>query len=144
MPSSGPAGHVEAGTPPRPLGRFRLLDLSRQLPGPFCSALLRMTFRQKTLAEWMAELAPLDVCIGPVNGVEDAWHDPQLRHRGMVVEMDAPSGRRRLVGPPIKLSDTPARIRTPPPGLGEHTDAVLAELGHSPAEIAALRAQGVV
>ncbi len=104
MSSSGPGGHAGTGT--SPLGRFRLLDLSRQLPGPFCSALLG-----------------------------------DLR---MVVEMEGPAGRRRLAGPPIELSRTPARIPTRPPGLGEHTDAVLAELGHSPAEIAALRAQGVV
>ena len=71
----------------------------------------------------------------------EALADPQVRHRGMVVELD---GGRRTLGNPIKLSDTPPTIRTPPPALGEHTDAVLASLGYSRGDIEGLRARGVV
>jgi formyl-CoA transferase len=49
-----------------------------------------------------------------------------------------------LVASPIKLSATPAQVRRPPPLLGEHTDAVLEELGVGAAERARLRAQGVI
>jgi crotonobetainyl-CoA:carnitine CoA-transferase CaiB-like acyl-CoA transferase len=105
---------------------------------------LRRTFRSKTLAQWTAELGKLDICYAPVNTLEEAWDDPQLRHRGMHLEMPGPSGPTRLIGPPIKLSCTPASIRTPPPVFGEHTGAVLACLGYSSEEITRLREAGVV
>jgi len=107
-------------------------------------AFFRDVFRKKTLAEWLAELGALDICFGPVNTIEETFADPQLRHRGMVVEMESPSGPLRFPGTPIKLSETPAAIRTAPPGFGAHTDAVLADLGLDAAAIAALRAQGIV
>jgi crotonobetainyl-CoA:carnitine CoA-transferase CaiB-like acyl-CoA transferase len=107
-------------------------------------AYFRETFRAKTLAEWTAELGALDVCFAPVARLDEVFDDPQLRHRGMVVEMDTPSGPTRFFGPPIRLSETPASIRTPPAGLGEHTDAVLRELDLDAAAIAALRDAGVV
>src|SRR5205809_503057 len=102
---------------------------------------IRARFREKTMAEWVSELADLDICFGPVATLGEALADPQVRHRGMVVELD---GGRRTLGNPIKLSDTPPTIRTPPPELGEHTDTVLAALGYSRADIAGLRARGVV
>ena len=94
--------------------------------------------------EWLAELEPLDICFGPVLNIEEAYDDPQLRHRGMVVEMDTPSGRQRYIGSPVKLSDAPPTLRTPPAMLGEHTDAVLRDLGYTPGDIASLRSQGVI
>jgi crotonobetainyl-CoA:carnitine CoA-transferase CaiB-like acyl-CoA transferase len=104
----------------------------------------RGAFREKTLAAWRVELADLEICFGPVNTIEEALADPQLRHRGMVVEMDTPAGRTLMPGPPVKLSETPAGIRTPPPAFGEHTDTVLRALGHDAAAIARLRREGVV
>ena len=103
-------------------------------------AFFRATFRQKTLAEWTAELAPLEICFAPVLTVTEALGDPQLRHRGMVVELAGQT----MPGPPIKLSATPAEIRTPPPAPGEHTEQVLTELGFDAAAIAALRAAGAI
>jgi formyl-CoA transferase len=58
--------------------------------------------------------------------------------------MDTPSGRQRYIGSPIKLSDAPSPLRMPPAALGEHTDAVLRDLGYTPGDIASLRAQGVI
>lgn len=107
-------------------------------------AFFRAAFRRKTLTEWMHELADEPICFGPVNTLDETFADPQLRHRQMLVEMDGPTGRSVVIGTPIKLSETPASLRTPPPVFGAHTDAVLAALGYSAAEIAALRAQGVV
>ena len=77
-------------------------------------AFFRAAFREKTMDEWLAELAPLDICFGPVLNIEEAYDDPQLRHRGMVVEMDTPSGLQRYIGSPVKLSDAPPTLRTPP------------------------------
>jgi len=103
-------------------------------------AFFRAAFRTKTLAEWQQELGAEDICFGPVNTVAEALADPQLRHRGMVVG----NGARVMPGPPIKLSETPATLRTPPATFGEHTDAVLRGLGMGDAEIARLRAERVV
>jgi crotonobetainyl-CoA:carnitine CoA-transferase CaiB-like acyl-CoA transferase len=107
-------------------------------------AFFRNAFRQKTLAEWTTELGPLEICFAPVATIDEAFDDPQLRHRGMVHEMDTPMGPLRFFGPPLKLSATPATVRTPPPTLGAHTDATLASLGFDAAAIAKLRADGVV
>jgi crotonobetainyl-CoA:carnitine CoA-transferase CaiB-like acyl-CoA transferase len=107
-------------------------------------AFFRAAFREKTMAEWVAELGPKEICCGPVLNVAEAYDDPQLRHRGLVVESDGPAGPRRYIGPPIKLSETPAAIRTPPAAFGQHTDEVLRGLGYGPGDIAALREQGVV
>jgi crotonobetainyl-CoA:carnitine CoA-transferase CaiB-like acyl-CoA transferase len=107
-------------------------------------AFFRDAFRQKTLAEWTAELGDLDICFAPVATLDEVFQDPQLRHRGMIVEMDTPAGPTRFFGPPIKLSDTPATIRTPPRGLGADTDDVLTALGLDATAIAKLRADGVV
>jgi len=103
-------------------------------------AFFRSAFRSKTLAEWMTELGDKDICFGPVNHVDDVYADPQLRHRGMVIG----EGGTRTVASPIRLSDTPASLRTPPPTFGEHTEEVLHSLGFGAAEIGRLQADGVV
>ncbi len=104
----------------------------------------RAAFREKTLAEWRRELEDVEICFGPVNTIPEMLADPQVRHRGMVVEMATPGGRTLMPAPPVKLSETPATIRTPPATFGEHTDAVLGALGVDAAEIARLRRAGVV
>jgi len=103
-------------------------------------AFFRARFRERTLAEWMAELGEVEICFGPVNTLDESFADPQLRHRGMAVERDG----LRMPGPPIKLSATPATIRTSAPTFGADTDAVLAGLGFDASAIAALRRDGVV
>jgi crotonobetainyl-CoA:carnitine CoA-transferase CaiB-like acyl-CoA transferase len=108
-------------------------------------ARLRAAFRERTMAEWVDALADLDICFGPVATLGEMLDDPQVRHRRMVVEMTGRNGeRQRTLGNPLKLSATPPELRTPPPRLGEHTDAVLAGLGYSRGDIEALRARGVV
>ena len=107
-------------------------------------AFFREAFRAKTLTEWVRELGDVDICFGPVNTLGEALADPQIRARGMVRELATPTGPAPTVGTPIRLSETPATHRTPPPGLGGDTDGVLASLGLEPAEIARLRAAGVV
>ncbi len=104
----------------------------------------RDAFRQKTLAEWRRELAELEICFGPVNTLEETFADPQVRHRGMMIETDTPTGKTLIPGSPLKLSETPGTVRTPPPEFGQHTDAVLATLGYDAHAIAAFRADGVV
>jgi crotonobetainyl-CoA:carnitine CoA-transferase CaiB-like acyl-CoA transferase len=88
----------------------------------------------------MAELGEQEICFGPVNTIDDVFADPQVRHRRMVID-DGPT---RTVGCPIKLSDTPASIRSAPPTFGQHTEEVLTRLGFSAEQTAQLRADGVV
>jgi crotonobetainyl-CoA:carnitine CoA-transferase CaiB-like acyl-CoA transferase len=101
---------------------------------------IRAKFRERTMAEWVERLAALDICFGPVATLGEMMANPQVRHRQMIVELDG----RRTLGSPIKLSDTPPEVRTPPPTLGAHTAAVLQELGYSSGDVAALRERGVV
>jgi crotonobetainyl-CoA:carnitine CoA-transferase CaiB-like acyl-CoA transferase len=107
-------------------------------------AFFRAAFRQKTLTEWVAELKDLEICFGPVNTLDETYADPQVRHREMIVDIDTPAGPMRATGVPIKLSETPASIRTAPSALGVHTDEVLASLGYSARDIESLRADGVI
>jgi len=71
---------------------------------------------------------------------------PQVKARGMIVESDHPvAGKVKIVGVPVKLSETPGAVREPAPLLGQHTDEVLhTYLGMPEAEIAALRQAGVI
>lgn len=105
----------------------------------------RAKFREKTQAQWLEELRDVDVCFGPVLALAETERDPQVLHREMVVTIDDPRhGKMRAFGIPIKLSATPGSIRTGPAGFGEHTEAVLTEIGYLPAEIDELRKHGVV
>jgi crotonobetainyl-CoA:carnitine CoA-transferase CaiB-like acyl-CoA transferase len=95
----------------------------------------------------MTRLQAAGVAAGVVADAEDLCvRDPQLAARGHVVDLATPEGRTvRIDGPPFILSETPAAVRGPGPLLGEHTDAVLAEiLGCSPDELRALRADGII
>jgi crotonobetainyl-CoA:carnitine CoA-transferase CaiB-like acyl-CoA transferase len=101
---------------------------------------LRAVFIARPLAEWEAELGPLEVCFAPVRNVDEVLADPELRRRGMVV--DEPRGPN--LGIPVRLGATPGRVRTPPPAFGADTEAVLAELGYDARMVAELRRQGAI
>jgi formyl-CoA transferase/CoA:oxalate CoA-transferase len=94
---------------------------------------------------WADELSRVGIPAGPINNVDAALEHPQVAARDMVLSTEHPTaGTLRMTGSPIKLSRYTATVRRPPPTLGEHTDAVLGELGYSAAEISALRDEGVV
>jgi len=102
-------------------------------------------FRGRTTAEWLARLGDAGVPAGPISRINEVMTDPQVLHREMVVEVDHPrAGRVRVNGVPVKFSETPGAVRTPPPVLGEHTAAILSELGCSDAQVNTLRKAGVV
>ncbi len=108
--------------------------------------LLDAMVAQKTRAEWIALLEAAGVPCGPINNLDEVFADPQVRARGMAIELDHPlAGSVKLVRNPMKLSGTPATSDAAPPVLGQHTDEVLAGLlGKRSEEIAALRAQGIL
>jgi crotonobetainyl-CoA:carnitine CoA-transferase CaiB-like acyl-CoA transferase len=106
--------------------------------------LLESRFRSEPRAHWLAVLARHDIPAAPVQTLAQFMDDVAVRHHGMVREYDHPEvGRLRLMGLPLGFSDTPARDPGPPPALGQHTGAVLRDLGYDEAQIAALRAKGV-
>lgn len=99
----------------------------------------------KSCDEWMALLGPADLPVAPVNTMREAFDDPQLKHREMLLEMEHPvEGRIPQLGFPIKFSDTPGRLRTPPPLLGEHNDEVLRSLGYTADDIADMRRKSAI
>jgi crotonobetainyl-CoA:carnitine CoA-transferase CaiB-like acyl-CoA transferase len=77
--------------------------------------------------------------------MKEVAEDPQVRHLGMLVEMTHPRmGPVRLVGSGIRMSETPPRIKTAPPVLGEHTEDILAALGYDDASRQTLCELGVI
>ncbi len=111
-----------------------------------CVAAITPAMLRKTTAKWIAILEPLGVPCGPVHRLDEVFANPQIKHRGMQVDVPHPlSGTVPLVANPIKYSRTPLDYEVPPPLLGEHTYEVLRGLlGKSDAEIATLQAAGVI
>ena len=105
------------------------------------AAALQRRFEERDRDDWLADLADLDTCVGPVNDVAEAASDPQIRHRGSVVEV---GGEPVGPGAAIKVEGHDAVARRPAPGLGEHTDEVLGEAGIGRDEVERLRGAGVV
>jgi len=100
---------------------------------------------QRPSAEWIERLNAAGVPSGPIYRMNEVFADPQVRHIGIATPVEHPElGPIELVGQPITLSRTPWQMRTPTPAPGEHTDAVLRELGYSAAEIAGLHDRRVI
>src|SRR5690242_12378553 len=75
---------------------------------------------------WIERLTAAGVPCGSVRDLHEVFSDPQVQAREMIAQLEhAKAGLLRLVGTPLKFSETPGKIRTPPPILGEHTDSVL-------------------
>ncbi len=108
-------------------------------------ALLEPVFVGRTTLEWAETLEGAGVPAGPIYLLSDLFTDPQVRHRQMVVEIEHPrAGRIKQTGVPVKFSETPGRIASPPPLLGQHTESILRELGYHAEEISSLRGHGAV
>ena len=106
---------------------------------------LAQAFKARTREEWLRILQDAGVPCGSVRDVAEVLKDPQLRERAMVAELHHPTvGPINVMGSPIKLSATPSSIRTPPPTLGQHREAILAELGYDRQSIVALQTAGVI
>jgi crotonobetainyl-CoA:carnitine CoA-transferase CaiB-like acyl-CoA transferase len=108
--------------------------------------LLNEILGTRTADEWLKRLEAAGVPAGRIRTVAEVCESEHLKARGMIVRLPHPAaGHVTLMGVPIRLDATPGAVATPPPRLGEHTEAVLRRvLGVSPARIAKLRQAGVV
>jgi crotonobetainyl-CoA:carnitine CoA-transferase CaiB-like acyl-CoA transferase len=94
------------------------------------AAELESALAARDTGEWVEALLEAGVPAGPIHDYAQVFEDPHTRAREMVVELEHPvEGTIRALGIPVKLSETPGRIRRPAPLLGEHTDEVFAEWG---------------
>ncbi len=107
--------------------------------------ILQTIFSAQPTAHWRGRLDEAGVPNGPIYLLSDLFNDPQVKQRGMVVEVDHPKvGPLRQTGLPVRLLETPGAIRKPPPMLGEHTDAILRELGYDRETVKMLHDRQVV
>jgi len=110
--------------------------------------ILRDIIAQRPSRHWLEGLEARNVSCGPINNLDQVFDDPQVKSRGMRLEMEhvATNGAPvDLIASPIRMSETPPDYRHAPPALGQHTDEVLRDLlGMADEKIADLRAQGVV
>jgi len=122
----------------RAAGREDLIDqqFAPTIPGEPAYEELRALFRTRTRQEWTELLSEADGCCEPMYTLEEALASAPVQALGML------TGTGLL--PPVHLSSRPARLADPAPTLGQHTGSLLTELGYDAAQVARLRAQGVV
>jgi crotonobetainyl-CoA:carnitine CoA-transferase CaiB-like acyl-CoA transferase len=108
--------------------------------------LLAQVFAQRTTREWVDALEAAGVPNGPINDVAQVFQEPQVKARGVKIELEHPvAGKLPLVASPMRFSGTPLEHSLAPPTLGQHTDEILREvLKLGEPEIARLRADGVI
>jgi crotonobetainyl-CoA:carnitine CoA-transferase CaiB-like acyl-CoA transferase len=112
---------------------------------PALNALIDAALAHDTQENWIARLNGAGVPCGRVQTLTEALADPQVAAQDMVLEVPHPGHRSvKMVGFPVKFSETPLQVRHPAPDLGAHTDQVLSEAGYDTARIAELRAAGVI
>lgn len=106
--------------------------------------LIAEPLKEKTTKEWLSILDKFGVPNGPINNMEDVINDPQVLAREMIVEVDHPkAGKMKMLGVPIKMSETQGSIKSPAPLLGQHTTEVLKNIaGLTDEEIETLREKG--
>ncbi len=106
--------------------------------------ILERVFATKPSKVWLEAIEAAGIPCGPVNTLNEVFADRQVHHRRMSQEVQHPKAKRiNVLGPPIRLSDTPASIRGHPPMLGENTKEVLTTLGYTYEEIEKLKKDGV-
>jgi crotonobetainyl-CoA:carnitine CoA-transferase CaiB-like acyl-CoA transferase len=77
--------------------------------------------------------------------LDELEHDPQIRARNMIVEVEAPTGEKiKQVGISVKLSETPGSIRFLAPKLGEHTEEIMSDLGYTQSDVERWRTEGAI
>jgi len=107
--------------------------------------IVREIMQTRTKQQWIDALEAAGVPCGPINNYAEVFDNPQVRHRGLRVDIPGPLGTVPTVASPMRFSATPVQYDLPPPLLGEHTREILSGvLGIEAPELDALAAQGVI
>ncbi|KAJ5112760.1 hypothetical protein N7532_000805 [Penicillium argentinense] len=109
--------------------------------------ILSEIIERKSTEEWLSTLEGSGMTYGPINTIEKVFAHPQTKAREMVQNLPyeaASSGEIKVLGFPVKFSETSPAIRMAPPGLGEHTEATLMDMGFSREEVQDMREQMVI
>ena len=102
-------------------------------------------FLTDTADNWVSKIHAVKVPVGVINDIGRALAEPQVLARDMLVNIPhALNPDFKMVGSPVKLSDTPVEYKRPAPMLGEHTDQVLSQLGLSAEKLATLKEKGII
>jgi crotonobetainyl-CoA:carnitine CoA-transferase CaiB-like acyl-CoA transferase len=94
--------------------------------------------------EWVKRFEHLDACVAPINNLAEAVDDPHIAARGMVTTAQTASGPIPIIASPIRQLGEKPQPLPPAPAFGEHTDGALRDAGYSDADVASLRAAGVI
>jgi crotonobetainyl-CoA:carnitine CoA-transferase CaiB-like acyl-CoA transferase len=105
----------------------------------------RHVFRRKTMVQWEQEFSQMDVCISSIRNLNEVLEEPLLKEREMVVALPGASGKHeKVLGVPVKLSETPGSVQTPSISFGANTEAILKEYGYSDDQIRHLAEVNVI
>jgi formyl-CoA transferase len=124
--------------------RFKTREARRQNYETL-ESVLAPGFLSRNRAEWLQRLEAEDVPVVPLYNMAEVLRDPQVRHLNLVEELAHPqAGKLQFVGGPVRYDELTKKPSTPPPLVGEHTAAILKELGYETADIEKLVAQGII
>lgn len=93
---------------------------------------------------WIERFNQAGVPCGPINNLKEVFSDPQVLHQEMLLESEQPTGKVKMTGFPVKMTESPARLRRPSPQLSEHAAEILLETGYSREEIERLKKAKVI
>lgn len=135
------AGCTELADDPRFSGNGKRVENRAEL-----TRLLQAVFTRRSTKEWVELLEAAGVPNGPINDVAQVFEEPQVKARGIKVELDHPvAGRLPTIASPMRFSATPVEYKLAPPLLGQHTEEILRDVLHlDDAAIAGLRADGTI
>jgi crotonobetainyl-CoA:carnitine CoA-transferase CaiB-like acyl-CoA transferase len=120
-------------------------DAAREENREEIGRLLDEAFSQKTRAEWSQLFRDARMRCDPCLTYEEVCAHPQIEANGMITSVRHPTrGEVKMLGLPVKLSQTPGRLRGPSPTLGEHTEEIILKLGYKTKDIADLEVQGII
>jgi CoA:oxalate CoA-transferase len=103
-------------------------------------------FKKKTRTEWLELLGKAGLPHSPANNIKEICEDPHIAYRKMLVDIDQPQvGKMRIVGSPLRLSETPGEVYAPAPLLGQHSEEILETiLGYKKEEIETLKKENII
>ncbi|NQV56884.1 MAG: CoA transferase, partial [Rhodospirillales bacterium] len=108
-------------------------------------AMIEEITKAKPVAYWIKNMNEAGIPCGPINSIDQAFEDPQVKHLGIAQDVQSKTlGTLTMPGQPVELSRTPSRLAAATPAIGEHTDEILAELGYGADDIAGFKESGAL